>query len=163
MTHRPSPISLIFIAILLATCSAAPVQAAASLHISAADPSGARIAGASVALRNEATGAVTSSSTGPDGTFAPRNLPPGIYDVSVTMKGFVDFQQNAIRLADGQDLGLQATLKPTSEAQSVTVTAEGSPETSVTQATISRAEIDGVAGPFGSAAQALTAVPGVFV
>ena len=33
----------------------------------------------------------------------------------------------------------------------------------MTEATISRAEIAGVAGPFGSAAQALTAAPGIFV
>lgn len=138
-------------------------QGSASLHVSAANPSGTRIAGARVVLTNEASGVVTKSITGPDGAFDLTGLEPGSYELTITMNGFTDYHQKAVHLTDGQALAFQVMIRTNAVAQSVTVTAEGSPETSVTQATISRAEIEGVAGPFGSAAQALTAAPGVFV
>lgn len=138
-------------------------QGTASLHASVANPSGTRIAGARVVLTNETSGVVLKSISGPDGAFDLTGLDQGSYELAITMSGFVDYHQKSIHLTDGQSLSFQVMIRTTNVAQSVTVTAEGSPETSVTQATISRAEIAGVAGPFGSAAQALTAAPGVFV
>ncbi len=138
-------------------------QGTASLHASVANPSGTRVGGALVVLTNEASGAVLKSVTGPDGSFDLMGLEAGSYDLAITMHGFEDYQQKGITIKDGQSTSFQVMVVTKSVAESVTVTAEGSPETSVTQATISRAEIAGVAGPFGSAAQALTAAPGVFV
>ncbi len=138
-------------------------QGTASLHASVANPSGTRVAGALVVLTNEASGAALKSVTGPDGSFDLTGLEPGSYDLAITMNGFEDYQQKGITVSDGQSTSFTVTVRTRSVAESVTVTAEASPETSVTQATISRAEIAGVAGPFGSAAQALTAAPGVFV
>ena len=138
-------------------------QATATLHAVAADVSGAPVAGARVSLRNTQTGTILNSLTGPDGAFELSGLLPGAYSLTITLQGFDDYQQSGISLQSGQTLNFSVTLRTKSVVQSVTVTAEGSPETSVTQATISRAEISGVAGPFGSAAQALTAAPGVFV
>ncbi len=138
-------------------------QGSASLRASVSNPSGTRIAGARVALTDEGTGVLLKSLTGADGSFTIANLVAGTYDLAVTMNGFQDYAQKGIVLTNGQELSFQVTIRTNSVAQSVTVTAEGSPETSVTQATISRKEIAGVAGPFGSAAQALTAAPGVFV
>ncbi len=137
--------------------------APASFHGTITNASGTPIAGAHVTVTTSDTGVSTSSVTGPDGSFDLSGLASGTYNVVSTMQGFVNYTQNGIILQPGQTLSLQITMKLSSESQSVTVTAEGSPETSVTQAVISRAEIEGIAGPFGSAAQALTAAPGVFV
>ena len=142
---------------------AAFAQGTARLHASVANPSGTRVAGALVVLTNEASGAVLKSVTGPDGSFDLTGLEPGSYDLAITMNGFEDYRQKGITFRDGQSASFLVTIRTSSVAQSVVVTADASPETSVTQATISRAEIAGVAGPFGSAAQALTAAPGVFV
>lgn len=138
-------------------------QATAALHVVAADATGAPVPGARVTLTNTQTGSVLDSLTSPDGAFELTGLAPGIYNLSITLPGFADYQQSGIGLQSGQKLDFKATMRTKAVVQSVTVTAEGSPETSVTQATISRAEISGVAGPFGSAAQALTAAPGIFV
>ena len=138
-------------------------QATASLHVVAADSTGAPVAGARVTLTNRQSGSVLNSLTGPYGEFELSGISPGVYNLAITLQGFENYQQSGISMQSGQTLNFNATLRTKSVVQSVTVTAEGSPETSVTQATISRAEISGVAGPFGSAAQALTAAPGVFV
>lgn len=138
-------------------------QNTASLHVVAADSTGTPIAGARVTLTNRQSGSVLNSLTGPDGAFDLNGLASSTYDLAITLQGFVDYRQSGISLQSGQSLRFSVTLRAKAVVQSVTVTAEGSPETSVTQATISRAEISGVAGPFGSAAQALTAAPGVFV
>lgn len=161
--RRPLSFFLLLFATFLAPCAAASGQTTASLHVSATNPGGTPIAGAHVSLTNVDTGSVVNTLSGPDGSFDLAGLAPGTYNLVVTMKGFVDYQQKSLQLQTGQSFSFQVTMRTTSVVQSVTVTAEGSPETSVTQATISRAEIEGVAGPFGSAAQALTAAPGVFV
>lgn len=114
-------------------------------------------------LTNETSGVVLKSISGPDGAFDLTGLDQGSYELAITMSGFVDYHQKSIHLTDGHGPSFEVMIRTTNVAQSVTVMAEGSPETSVKQATISRAEIAGVAGPFGSAAQALTAAPSVFV
>ncbi len=161
--HRRWLVLVLIFPFLPAASTMAFAQGSASLHVSAANPGGTPVAGAHVALLNEASGAILNSLTGPDGSFDLTGLEPGSYTLSITMLGFVDYTQKSIQLHADQNFAFQVTMRTTSVLQSVMVTAEGSPETSVTQATISRAEIEGVAGPFGSAAQALTAAPGVFV
>lgn len=139
-------------------------QSSASLHVVVSSATtGSAVAGARAALTNEQSGAQLNSVTGSDGSFDFVGVAAGTYDLTITLPGFNDFHQNAIVLHAGQTLSLSAKLQSKSAVQSVTVTAEGSPATAVTRATISRAEIRGVAGPFGSAAQALTAAPGVYV
>jgi iron complex outermembrane receptor protein len=155
--------ALVLLSVALLPSRLALGQAAATLHAVAADATGAPVPGARVMLTNTQTGSVLNSLTGPDGAFDLTGLAPGTYSLTITLQGFVDYKQSGISLQSGQTLSFNATLHTKSVVQSVTVTAEGSPETAVTQATISRAEISGVAGPFGSAAQALTAAPGVFV
>lgn len=135
----------------------------ASLHGTVTSVSGTPIAGVHVTITNASSGASASAVTGPDGSFDLSGLATGTYNLSATMQGFSNFSQSGLDLQEGQSLSFEISMNLSSVSQSVTVTAEGSPETSVTEATISRAEIEGVAGPFGSAAQALTAAPGIFV
>ena len=125
--------------------------------------SGEAIAGATVSIINLGTQAITNVTSDAQGAFDAANLTPGSYMVTSSMKGFDVLTRNGIQLAAGQSETVHLSMQIASNSESVTVTAEGSPETSVTEATISKAEIEGVAGPFGSAAQALTAAPGVYV
>lgn len=82
---------------LLATaafCSSVAVLAFAtqtgtgSLSGTVKDPAGAVIAGAQVALRNNATGETHTAATGDDGRFKFDNLAPGGYTVSAIHDGF---------------------------------------------------------------------------
>ncbi len=138
-------------------------QTATTLRGNVTTVSGSPLAGASVTATNLASKSNATVITDDGGNFVFVNLPAGSYTVHSSMNGFDVLSRNGIELKNGQSLTLHLSMQISSVAQSVTVTAEGSPETSVTQATISRAEIEGVAGPFGSAAQALTAAPGIYV
>lgn len=138
-------------------------QASAGLHGKLLGPTGAAISGAHVVITNIATGSTSDTVSGVDGSYDLTGLASGTYSLSCTLVGFADFTQSRVELKSGQSLSLPIQMRVGAVSQAVMVTAQGSPETSVTQATISRAEIEGVAGPFGSAAQALTAAPGVFV
>lgn len=156
-------------AVLLVVCATVLLEtpsfgeSSASLHVVAISDTGTPVAGARASLKNEHSGAILTSVTGSDGSFDFTGLAAGSYDLTISLPGFVDYHRNAIALEGGQSANLSVKLQSKSVVQSVTVTAEGSPATAVTRATISRGEIRGVAGPFGSAAQALTAAPGVFV
>src|SRR5499427_1363902 len=52
------------------------------------DPNGARISGAVVQAKSEATGLERLATTNDEGFFIFTNLPPGIYEVSIQAQGF---------------------------------------------------------------------------
>ncbi len=52
------------------------------------DQSGAVIPGAAIAVRNMATNAQRTATTGGDGSYVVTNLQPGTYEISAEMKGF---------------------------------------------------------------------------
>ena len=114
--------------------------------------SGEAIAGATVSIINLGTQTITNVTSDAQGAFDAANLAPGAYMVTSSMKGFDVLTRNGIQLSIGQSETIHLSMQIASNSESVTVTAEGSPETSVTEANISNAEIEGVAGPFGSAA-----------
>jgi len=121
------------------------------------------VPGAQVTLANPATKTTVTTTTDADGQYNFHGLSAGTYTLTVTKDGFKSFTESDLQLQENQVMTTPILLNLSTVAQSVTVTAGASPETSVTQANISRSEIEGVAGPFGSAAQALTAALGVYV
>ena len=66
------------------------------------DQSGRAIAGASVALTNEATKAVQTVMTGSDGHFAATNLPGGSYAIEVSKSGFSTAKRAGVRPSDAE-------------------------------------------------------------
>lgn len=85
----------ITVAALMCLCAAVltPLLAAQSLISgdltgTVVDPSGAVLAGASVAIRNNATGATRATTTSSNGTYRFSLLTPGTYTFSVTVTGF---------------------------------------------------------------------------
>ena len=87
------------------------------------DPAGKPIEKASVAVRNEASGAVRSATTETDGHFLVGGLPAGTYAVDVAASGFSANTRTGLRLASGTTQTLSIPMEIASVSQSVTVEA----------------------------------------
>ena len=73
-------------------------QGIGSLTGTVIDPSGTPVPNAAVSIVNEATHATTNATTS-SGVYVASNLPPGIYDVSVTASGFKEFKQTGVTIS----------------------------------------------------------------
>src|SRR5258708_33201320 len=105
---------------------AAPVRAqlaGANLSGVVSDESGAAVAGATVTIRNTATGGVREVRTNTDGIYAAPNLAPGTYDVAVTAPGFGQMTQKGLALNVGGEQSLDFKIKIGQLAQEVQVNA----------------------------------------
>ena len=98
----------------------------ASLSGSVTDPSGAVIPGAKLTLINESSGAQQNFQTDSGGEYRFPNLPPGIYDLSVTAPAFESFVRKGIELAVNQDARVVVKLPVGTADQTVTVSADAS-------------------------------------
>jgi iron complex outermembrane receptor protein len=139
--------------------AAAPTVVQGTVHSQDGKPVG----GAVILLSNNKTKFTYHAHSTRSGSYAIEQVAGGSYNVSVSAEGFTTFTKSDIAVEPGQTLNIPVSLQLAAVAQTVKVTAQGSAETSVTEAKISRDELRGVAGPFGSAAQSLTAAPGIYV
>jgi Carboxypeptidase regulatory-like domain len=98
----------------------------ASLSGSVTDPAGAVIPGAKVTLIHETSGARQDFQTDSSGEYNFRNLPPGIYDLSVTAPAFESFVRKGIELAVNQTARADVKLTVGTADQTVTVSADAS-------------------------------------
>ena len=87
------------------------------------DASGAQVPGATVSIRNLATGDVRAVSSNESGLYAAPNLLPGDYEVQVAAKGFGTVTQKGISLTVGAQQVLNVTLKVGQVAQTIEVSA----------------------------------------
>jgi Carboxypeptidase regulatory-like domain len=115
------------IALLLASASLFVSQSAAqvsgaTLSGGVTDESGAAVAGASVSIRNTATGVVREVQANEDGFYTAPNLLPGPYEVAVSGKGFSTVVQKGLTLTVGAEQSLNITLKVGQVSQTVVVT-----------------------------------------
>jgi hypothetical protein len=88
------------------------------------DPSHANIPGTEIQLRNELTGAASSTKSNDGGQFTFNYVPIGRYTLSVQHPGFQRQERSGLELSAGQSLKLDLQLQLTSSAQSLTVSAE---------------------------------------
>jgi len=107
-----------------ATASAFAQQAAATVRGTIDDPDNAVIPGATVTLA-PTTGKAYTATSQPDGSYVIRNVPGGIYAVTVTMNGFASFVKQGVHVNPGQSLVLDAKLAIQAQSQEVQVTAQG--------------------------------------
>ncbi len=86
------------------------------------DQSGAAIPGATVTVRNVNTGISSTLKTSATGVYIVANLIPGTYTVTVEMAGFSRFDQENVNVQAASDITVNATLRPGTVHQVVTVT-----------------------------------------
>ena len=93
---------------------------------SVVDPTGASMAKVKVSATNQATGAVSRVETTDDGYYKIPYLPSGKYNLVMEMTEFTTNRVADVPVLVGQITTIDATLKPGSLQQEVTVTANAS-------------------------------------
>ncbi len=110
----------------LATASATT----ATLHGHIADPTGARIPGATITVSHEGSAVAATTAANAAGAYTVSGLQPGSYVVEASASGFAPFRSAAISLAAGQIKRVDIAMAIEVAQQSVVVTDE-SPAVSV--------------------------------
>ncbi|MGO4212956.1 carboxypeptidase-like regulatory domain-containing protein [Terriglobus sp. YAF25] len=95
-----------------------------SITGTARDVSGAVIAGASVTIRNVATGVTTTLTTNQDGVYQALALIPGTYEVEVASPGFGTSKQTGVEVHVKTRAQVDFELKAGSQNDTVEVSAE---------------------------------------
>jgi hypothetical protein len=116
--------SLFAILLLLACQTAWPQDARGTIVGKITDPSGAVLAGAQVVVSNPATGLRLQLASNNDGLYVAPLLPPGVYQVEVTAKGFKKAVRSGVEVRVADRIDISVTLEVGAMDQSVTVTAE---------------------------------------
>jgi hypothetical protein len=87
------------------------------------DPNGAAVAGASVTVRNEATGQQFTTQTDDEGVFRSPTLAGGNYTVTVSAAGFKQYNVGGVRVGSARAANVGVTLELGAVSEVVTVTA----------------------------------------
>jgi hypothetical protein len=115
----------VFVVILGLSAAGLAQELAATLTGTVTDPSGAVVAGATVVVHSEDTGAdIRSVTTGTAGSFNITNLPAGRYRVTVTNGGFQTYVAKDVILNVAEKHTLDVGLKAGKVSESIEVTAE---------------------------------------
>jgi len=114
-------------ALLLLADVSANAQFGASLSGTVADSTQAIISGAKVTLTNNATQATQAVTSGAAGTYQFNELPPGVYTVTATAKGFQQNTVSNVAVAAETPRSLDLTMQLGQESQTVTVNADMAP------------------------------------
>ncbi|HAF16286.1 MAG TPA: hypothetical protein DCK99_21830, partial [Blastocatellia bacterium] len=109
--------------ILLLSAIAAMAQATTgNLRGVVMDTAGAAVAGAGVSVKNEATGAVSQTTTSSEGNYEVPNLPPGTYAVTVEAPNFKRSVSTGVIVRIGIINPLDVKLEAGNVSETVTVT-----------------------------------------
>ena len=109
--------------VLLSAAGALAQTPTGSIDGTVRDTSGAVVPGVTVVVIHQETRASREVVTDAQGFFTAPLLPVGPYTVKADLSGFKGFEQHDVRLTVGQTLSLRIDLRPSSVAESVTVTA----------------------------------------
>jgi hypothetical protein len=108
----------------VSTAWAQTSSVSAVLEGSVTDPSGGRIPGVSVTVRDVATHQSRELSTDAEGLFRFAELPAGSYEVTVMQRGFAPYHHAGVALPLGSTIRLDVALQSASVNTQVTVTAQ---------------------------------------
>ena len=125
MRKRLILIALVAVFGLLASNLFAQVTASASLQGRVTDNSAAVVPNAEVKITNKSTGLTRTSATGGEGLYNFDLLPPGIYEVRISSKGFATTVFQNVELSVGQSTSLDATLPLSQQSEVITVESQG--------------------------------------
>jgi hypothetical protein len=95
--------------------------AAGSLTGTVTDPTGAVVPGASVVVKNDATGQEFTAKTNDEGMFNISSLGSGVYTASISVKGFKQAKVTAIKILAGTPASFNVALEVGSQDQTVTI------------------------------------------
>ena len=141
-------------------------QLTATLSGTATDQTGARIPGASILIKNDATGDKRDTKADREGFFSVTALVPGTYTVTITSKGFSTWKETGVLLNQGDSRTIpNIHLKISSDENSVTVIAgqdaEVPVDTAEISATLNNDLIDSATLTGRNAAEVIKMMPGV--
>ena len=128
------------------------------------DASGGVVPGASVTIRNVATGVTNETVSNETGNFAVAALDTGTYEATVSLAGFKTFKVDKIVLTPGATANVTAKLEVGGAEESITVVARSEliDTTSTTvSSTISADQIQSLPVVTKSAMQIVTFLPGI--
>ena len=112
---------LVFLSLVYLPACSAQLSTTGTISGRVVDQSGAVIPGAKIAITQVGTGTITGTVSNGAGNFAQVGLNSGQYDVTVSASGFADFRLTGIYLEPMATFTVQAILKPSNVATSVTV------------------------------------------
>ena len=101
------------------------------------DPNGAVIAGATVVARHELAGFESSATTNDAGVYLLRDLPSGVYTLTITSPGFRQFTLQSVRVVSANLTKVDATLMVGQVAETVEVASAGMRATEFQKSTAS--------------------------
>ncbi|MGA2270347.1 MAG: TonB-dependent receptor [Bryobacteraceae bacterium] len=123
MRHVLLCLALLVAALLAVAIATAQVGGSGTIQGTVTDPSGAVVAGASVAAANVETGVQTSRKTTDAGFFVLSPLQPGEYTVTVKAEGFQTLTQEHLVVVALGTIGLNPKLELGTSSQTITVEA----------------------------------------
>jgi Carboxypeptidase regulatory-like domain len=158
-------VCLLSLAVLFVTTFAA-AQGGATSSISGVvvDSNGGVIPGATISVKNLATGTTFDTVTNTSGTFSVPALDAGTYSVTVTLEGFKTVVIDDVRLVPGTPASVRATLEVGNLAETITVRGGSdlvNTQTATIAATLSVDQINKMPMPTRNAINAVTFLPGV--
>ena len=123
--HRPLPSTVFVLLMLLTLPAAAGAQVLyGSLVGNVSDDTGAAVPGATVTIRNKATGATRDVTTDATGNYRLDTVQPGTYDMTVQLSGFRTFTRPDIPVSLNTVARADAKLQVGQLTESVTVSGE---------------------------------------
>lgn len=129
-------VSLVMITVSLAPLSLAAQEPTGAIEGVVTDPQGAIVQNAAIAVRNTATNAVRTVTTGADGRYRVAQLVPGDYEVKVSGQGFKGVVATAIKVEVGRNTPLDVKLEIGGASETVTVTGGGEAQIDRTDNTV---------------------------
>jgi len=140
-------------------------QDTATLTGTIRDNTGAVITGATVSIKNIATGSVREVKANTAGEYVAAALPPGKYDVAVSAAGFRSYQAEGVTLRVAQNARIDVTMRVGNTHEEVTVHGEGLAQVNTQSAelggTITGKELTQLQLNGRNFTQLITLVPGV--
>jgi hypothetical protein len=148
----------------LGGASDASAQATASISGIVKDSGGGVIPGATVIVKEVATGRTTQVVTNSDGVYAVPALSAGTYDVTASLTGFKTAEAKGISVAPGLPVSIPLTLEVGNLTETVTVTSSAeliNTQTATVASTLNADQITRMPTPTRNALNAVTFLPGV--
>ncbi len=155
---------VVVVVVVLAGVGEAYSQANASISGVVKDTAGGVVPGASVVVKEEATGRTIDIVTGSDGRYQATSLLAGTYSVTATLAGFKTALAKDIRVAPGQPVNIPLTLEVGNLEETVTVTSSSeliNTQTATVASTLNSDQLMRMPTPTRNALNTITFLPGV--